>query len=60
MLSTQLFVMRDGIINFVSVGNKQLITSKIAIRCPISFSSRHFSTKLIRCGVFCIIMYYLL
>lgn len=32
-LSMQLFVMREGIINFVSVGSRRLMNSKIAIRC---------------------------
>jgi len=60
MLSMQLFVMREGILNFVSTGNKQFRDSKIAIRCPMSFSSRHFSTKLIRYLVFCDINYYIM
>jgi hypothetical protein len=60
MLSTPLFVMREGILNFVSTGNKQFMNSKIAIRCPISLSSRHFSTKLIRYFVFCDINYYIM
>jgi hypothetical protein len=56
MLSMQVFVMREGIPNFVSIGNKQFMDSKIAIRCPMSVSSRHFSTKLIKYLVFCVIV----
>jgi len=56
MLSMQLFVMREGILNFVSIGNKQFMDSKIAIRCSMSVSSRHFSTKLIKYLVFCVIV----
>jgi hypothetical protein len=56
MLSTQLFVINEGILAFVSAGNKQFMDSKIAIRCPISRSSRHLSTKLIKYLVFSIIV----
>jgi len=57
MLSMQVFVMREGIVNFVSKGSEQLIASKIATLWPMSFlcSRRHFSTKFSRYVAFCII-----
>jgi len=57
-LSMQVFVIKDGIFSFVSIGNKLLINSKIEILCLISCSSRHLSTKLIIYFVFCFIAYY--
>jgi hypothetical protein len=56
MSSMQLFVINEGILVFVSAGNKQFMDSKIATRCPISRSSRHLSTKLFKYLVFCIIV----
>jgi hypothetical protein len=57
-LSMQVFVIKDGIFSFVSIGNKLLMNSKIEILCLISCSSRHLSTKLIIYFVFCFITYY--
>jgi len=56
MLSMQLFVISDGILILVSAGSKQFMDSKMVFRCPISLSSLHLSTKLIRYLVFCIII----
>jgi hypothetical protein len=56
MLSIQLFVISEGIVTFVSVGSKQFMDSKIAIRFPISLSSRHLSAKPIIYLVFGIIV----
>jgi len=56
MLSIQLFVISEGIVIFVSVGSKEFMDSKIAIRFPISLSSRHLSAKPIRYLVFGIIV----
>jgi hypothetical protein len=56
MLSIQLFVISEGIVTFVSVGSKQFMDSKIAIRFPISLSARHLSAKPIIYLVFGIIV----
>jgi hypothetical protein len=57
-LSMHVFVIKDGIFSFFSLGNKLLINSNIEIPCLISYSSRHLSTKLVVYFVFCFIAYY--